>query len=130
MTVAHAPRSAAVVRRAVAADLGAVISQDLLDDVLLAASELIANAARHGTALPGETMLVEWSCRQASVDVRVTDGGGEQRPRLRRGDHAATGGRGLAIVDALATTWGVERADGTTTVWARLLGNNLVETHG
>ncbi|MGI8695377.1 MAG: ATP-binding protein [Mycobacteriales bacterium] len=104
-TVAHAPRSAAVVRRAVAADLAAVISQDLLDDVLLVASELIANAARHGTALPGETMLVEWSCRHASVDVRVTDGGGDQRPRLRLADGAATGGRGRAIIDALAAAW-------------------------
>ena len=60
-------------------------------------------------------------CRLALLDegrrlrVEVDDAAPEE-PRFRRPDQ--TGGRGLVLVDQLATAWGVRRYPRHKTVWA------------
>lgn len=87
------------------------------DDTLIMTSELVTNAVRYGSGLI--TVAAETDGR--AVCVSVTDGSDEQ-PRLRPHGVAGEGGRGLTLVAALATTWGVRPlADGEgKAVWFRV----------
>ncbi|HEY9476788.1 MAG TPA: ATP-binding protein [Mycobacteriales bacterium] len=117
----HSPTSAGEVRHSLVADLrrrGA--SRGMVDDAALLISELVGNAVRYARPLPGGVITVSWSCSHSCLVVRVTDGGSLDAPRLRRAGPADTRGRGLAIVDALAHSWGVDNRRNTSTVWAEL----------
>ena len=98
------------------------MSPDVAADAAVLASELVANAVRHANALPNGEFKVAWNVTDADVTIAVTDGGARSGdgPRVRATAPNDTSGRGLAIVAALADDWGVEHADGTSTVWARL----------
>ena len=54
------------------------------------------------------------------LEVRVTDGGAGDEPQQRDVGPDSIDGRGLAIVSALAETWGVESDGLGQSVWARL----------
>lgn len=119
--VRHAPSSAAVARRSVAAAFQkAGLSSDQAFDAALIASELVGNAVRHGSPLPSGHLAVEWSFGHEGYTISVTDGGtvaGEIA--AREADSLDVSGRGLMIVAALSQDWGVASEDGRTTVWAR-----------
>ena len=55
-----------------------------------------------------------------SVQVSVSDGGGQTVPELGEPTQAATGGRGLRIVEKLSRRWGTSTGDEGTTVWAEV----------
>lgn len=86
-----------------------------VDDALLVTDELASNAIRHGEAPRGSRL---WLLDQGRrLRIEVTDSGPGQ-PRMITPHHA--GGRGLRLVDRLASSWGVRRhADGKT-VWAEV----------
>jgi anti-sigma regulatory factor (Ser/Thr protein kinase) len=89
---------------------------ELRHDAALVAYELVANAVTHGS--PEVDGTIELTC--AIVDdvltVRVRDAGRTglvaPRPIAPEVGH----GRGLAIVDALSSSWTVDRTDGTIVV--------------
>ncbi|MEU9303119.1 SpoIIE family protein phosphatase [Streptomyces sp. NPDC048269] len=88
---------------------------DLADDVELAAGELLVNALLHtdGGAVLTMEVLPE-PVRRIRLWVKDRS---SVWPRRRTPGEAATTGRGLLLVDALATHWGVEsRGDGKA-VW-------------
>jgi anti-sigma regulatory factor (Ser/Thr protein kinase) len=76
-------------------------------DAGLVLSELISNALRHATPLPGRTVKVAWDLRQDTVAVAVSDGGGETVPMVNEPTNWSIGGRGLGIVARLSLRWGV-----------------------
>ena len=92
--------------------------QDLVDRAVLVASELVTNAVVH-TQGPLRLRL-EW--RQEQLSVAVAD----HFPRLLRlvadpGDPHTEGGRGLLIVDQLASSWGVQHpSEGGKIIWCVL----------
>jgi serine/threonine-protein kinase RsbW len=93
-------------------------AQDQADDAVLATSELVTNAIVHGE---GAVTVHVWY-GSTVLRVEVTDQG-EATPVARHDHHdAADSGRGLMIVDMLATSWGVlPRAGGPgKTVWFEL----------
>lgn len=115
------PTSAALIRRDIADDLiGADIASDVVDDVLLVASELVSNAVQHANALPSGDLSVQWDRDAAGITVSVTDGGGAQQPHERSAGPRDARGRGLTIVSALADSWGIKHRPGMVTVWAHL----------
>ncbi len=90
---------------------------DLVDDAELVLSELVANASAYGdgpvvVALrPVDGGVRIEVCDEAHGEVHVVQGAID-RPS----------GRGLLIVDALASRWGVDQADDHKAVWAELRG--------
>lgn len=114
------PESAATIRHELAHELGAAgVSERLIEDATLVASELVGNAIRHADALAGQ-LVVTWERRADGITIRVTDGGSRKYPRVRNAGPTDSHGRGLSIVAALADSWGVTPGPGTVTVWAHL----------
>ena len=96
----------------------------MVDDAALLASELVGNSIRYAHPLPGGVMCVAWSVENRRVLLEVTDGGGRSSPQVREAGPSDVRGRGLAIVDALAEDWGVDRRENgvspVSTVWVEL----------
>lgn len=75
-------------------------------------SEVITNAVTHGEGAVG-VRLREVDSR---LRVEVTDGS-SRRPVRREIDGEVTSGRGLVLLDALASDWGVEPRGDSKCVW-------------
>jgi phosphoserine phosphatase RsbU/P len=110
-----------------AAGGGSGVDPDLVDTVILLASELCENAVLHA----GTEFDVALTVTDAEVTVAVTDRGPGPlelhlaQPRQRYG-RAASHGRGLALVQRLATTWGTRHeADGQHVIWFSLARGDL-----
>jgi len=92
------------------------------ETLLTCVSELAANAIAHTASGAGGVFAVEVS-RPADgrALVAVTDAGGPGEPLVREPDELAEGGRGLALVAALASSWGHHAVPGGgRTVWAEV----------
>lgn len=90
---------------------------DRVDEILLAVSELVTNAVRHGTANGSGRCLVKLSADDGRLRLEVHDLN-RRRPRVRRSAADAIGGRGLFLVTAIADGWGVEpRGECGKAVW-------------
>jgi len=122
------PSSVPAVRRFVDDALVGWGRADLVDDVTLSATELATNATLHS----GSTYFeVELSADDAAVRVAVVDRGAvPARAIANRGEGAAAveafeaeslTGRGLLLVSALASAWGIEDLPGGTRVWAEFV---------
>ena len=116
-----AASSVGVARRRLVSDLIAAETYDsAVCDVALVITELFSNALRHAVPLPGSKIRVAWRIDADSVEVSVSDGGGQTVPELGEPTQAATGGRGLRIVEKLSRRWGTSTGDEGTTVWAEV----------
>ncbi|MFS1301687.1 ATP-binding protein [Streptosporangium longisporum] len=110
----------------------------LLDDALLLTSELATNAIEHSAA-PAEAVhaepyrpdpggagdrlrefVVTVAFTPRGVLVTVQDAGASGVPCTRDSGPAATGGRGLLLVNELATRWGFHRDSTGTVIWFEL----------
>ncbi len=89
------------------------------EDVELVTSELVTNALLHGGA-PVRLRVLRTA---DAVRLEVEDAGRQAPVPLQPSADAMTG-RGLALVAALSTAWGVERGrDGGKVVWAEVGGS-------
>lgn len=106
-----------------------VVADGLLDahdvrvreTVVLLVSELVSNAVQHGGPHgPNSTMCLEVEARPDRIRVEVTDAGtGDPRPGNGAIDRPS--GRGLLLVEAMASRWGCDRLPVGKTVWFELL---------
>jgi len=114
--------SVGVARRRLIGDLtDAGVYEATACDAGLVLSELISNALRHASPLPGSVVKVSWMLSDECIEVAVSDGGGATVPMINQPAANALGGRGLGIVDRLSLRWGVYTGqDEETTVWAAL----------
>ena len=96
---------------------------DLVDEGVMIASELVTNAVRHGACLggPGTGKVgLTWQRHVSRVICVVTDGS-IMPPVLAPPDTGAESGRGLHVVNALAAAWGWTMVGtGEKAVWAAL----------
>jgi len=93
---------------------------DVVDDAWLVATELVGNAVRHASPLGNGTMLVRWQEEDAALELTVCDGGGPTVPEQKEAAPYDVSGRGLTIVDALASAWWIEHGNPVHTVHVRL----------
>jgi len=107
------PRSVRLARRFLGRILGELdVAVEAVAVAELAVSELVTNAVVHGR--PPIVMSVEGS--PTTVTVSVTDAS-PVRPRADESELDATGGRGLAIVAAVAGRWGCDANGPGKRVW-------------
>jgi len=83
-----------------------------LDDVRLLVSELVTNALVHA----GSEAEVAVVLRSDAIRVEVADDS-TNPPVLREATPREPGGRGLALVEALSTSWGFDIHDDGKVVW-------------
>jgi len=110
----HDPRAGGVARAAVRELLdGQRTSNEVRQDAALVVYELINNAVTHGA--PEADGRISFSCEvvEETLVVIVSDGGSGGRVAVGDLDQEAAHGRGLAIVEALSTSWSVDRTEGT-----------------
>lgn len=123
LNVPHHARGARAARQGLRASLTGLVDADVLVDAAAIASELVGNAVRHAAPLPGDIVTMVWRLIDGGgVEIRVTDGGSAVVPRVLQPTSDAMSGRGLAIVAALASVWGVERDSSRQCVWAQVRG--------
>ncbi|HVE63968.1 MAG TPA: SpoIIE family protein phosphatase [Mycobacteriales bacterium] len=97
------------------------LSDDVVRSAELVMSELVTNAARHSE----EPIEVRLSCESQVLRMEVEDTS-HRMPDVPTGvavdgvDEEATGGRGLVLVDAISSRWGVVSAGLNKHVWAEL----------
>ncbi len=119
LRVACVPSSSWYVRRLLQRDLRSVgAAPTAMGDVLLVASELVANAVLHGVAVDGG-FDVTWTIRPAEALLAVADAG-EELPAPAHPSAAEAGGRGLSIIDSLSVDWGVTPLGVGKVVWGRV----------
>jgi anti-sigma regulatory factor (Ser/Thr protein kinase) len=115
------PSSVAVARGRIAAELRAAgLPATAVADAALVTSELLSNAILHARPLPDARIRVAWILSSSTVEVVVSDGGSTTRPRASRPSLSSIGGRGLGIVEHLASSWGVRADERGSNVWAVL----------
>lgn len=103
-----------VVSRAVSLGITGMANQVLE----LLSSEILANAVLHGAS--GADIGLRMALDDEVVRVSVSDGG-DRTPVVLHHEPTAPNGRGMAIVEAMSSRWGVlEQADGGKTVWYEL----------
>jgi anti-sigma regulatory factor (Ser/Thr protein kinase) len=109
----HAPRTVRHwVMRAVAAE-GVVGPVNQVIELLTA--ELVSNAVQHGA--PDGDVRIAVRIGRGAVRVCVTDEG-DGWPQVRRPEITALDGRGLVLVEALSSSWGVvAEVGGGKTTW-------------
>lgn len=103
------------VLRGVCAD--ALVSPPMTETALLLVSEIVTNAVVHGSGRP----LLDIAVRPDVLRVTVTDDAADLPQVQRDTSVLSDGGRGLQLVEALATRWGTDsRAPTGKSVWFEL----------
>jgi DNA-binding NarL/FixJ family response regulator len=112
----NALSSAALARKFVSKTLTEWGMEPLMDSALLVASELAANAVTHADT----SFRIQLSLAPTTLRIDVTDSGKgtpEPQPPTVSEEH----GRGLLLIGALTTAWGLDDAPGAgKVVWAEL----------
>ena len=85
------------------------LSAAAAQDVALVVSELVTNSVESAATGPGERLEVDVGVEGDCVHIEVSDGGARLRPRSTPRHPDAPQALGLALVDRLAQSWGVER---------------------
>jgi anti-sigma regulatory factor (Ser/Thr protein kinase) len=108
-----APERARESLRAVCAGLPWTV----VEDATLLTSEIVTNSVKYAHGM----LTVAIECAEDVVQVSVADES-TSMPTLRRPGLDEAGGRGLQLVDRVATAWGCDRHvdGGGKTVWFRV----------
>ena len=92
------------------------LPEDVVADAKLLVTELVSNAVRHGSP----EICLHLRLEPPGIGIAVSDEGDLFTPQRGTAGPADTGGRGLHIVDALSSSWGISSADPAETrkaVW-------------
>ncbi|MEV0886988.1 ATP-binding protein [Streptomyces microflavus] len=91
------------------------VAEDVLDTLELLASELVTNAMRYGSE-PGDSFKVTVAVEPGRCRIEVHDTR-RRTPLLRPASDQRVRGRGLHLVEALASRWGVAERPFGKIVW-------------
>ena len=106
-------------RRFVAAALAAWPAAQEAAQLLV--SEVVTNAIQHSASGDhGGSLEVRYTLDDHEIYVEVLDAGGTAAPNRHAEHLEGSSGRGLALVEALASAWGVYDHQAGRAVWFRL----------
>jgi serine phosphatase RsbU (regulator of sigma subunit) len=108
------PQAAGQARRHVRAQLANWGLDAVVDMAELLASELVTNAVRYGSGPIGLRLVCD-----ETLLCEISDTA-EPQPRLYAAGPDDVNGRGLQLVNRIATRWGTRRISGGKTVWFEL----------
>ena len=108
------PESSSRARRLLTRWVGDELESEELEQAKLVCSELVNNAILHGKG----PIALEVDLDENRLMIEVIDAGQGFEHVVREIPFEELGGRGLTIVDAVASRWGIH--EGTTHVWAEL----------
>jgi anti-sigma regulatory factor (Ser/Thr protein kinase) len=91
------------------------------DDMVSVVSELAANAVQHGRSRFTVSLGYDGSC----ITIEVADDN-PRLPALVPATAVALSGRGLGVVDSLASNWGARPSGDGKVVWAEVEGTPAV----
>ena len=111
LALPRGPAAASQARRWLEDRYAGALEGDELDNVKLLTSELINNAVLHGRG----SIKLRAALDENRVLIEVIDDGSGFERVLDKQDFDQVGGRGLQIVEAASSRWGVH--EGTTHVW-------------
>ena len=109
------PHASARARRQVIETLRSWGLEDLVDDAVLAGSELVTNAVLHG----GPPVELRVSRQSRGVRLDILDGSRVLPVRPLASTENMTG-RGIALVEAVSTRWGVDQLAHGKSVWCEI----------
>jgi len=92
-----------------------------LHEVLLATTELVTNAVRHGGGDAASELTLQMELGEKLRIAVVDPGRSRESPQVRPLDPRTPGGLGLYIVEQITESWGVERGEHGTTVWFEMI---------
>jgi len=90
-------------------------AEEMVPDAELVASELVTNAVLHART----NVRLKVALESDTVRIDVFDGN-SRLPTMVPCGLDATSGRGLALVAALATAWGIEQQGDGKSIWAEI----------
>jgi anti-sigma regulatory factor (Ser/Thr protein kinase) len=109
------PSSATRARVLAREQLGSAYPNDTLDTVALLVTELVTNAILHART----PLHLTLEPHDGRVRISVEDES-QQQPALQRYESDAVTGRGLALVEQLASSWGVNATPRGKAVWCEV----------
>ncbi len=120
------PRSVSTARRAVRELLDSIlIPPEVVEDVLLLVSELVTNSVLHART----AVRVRAWAEDGRVTVAVCDDDPLNAPRWADRGPMASSGRGMRLVDLLASSWGIDIRETSKVVWFEsAYGPSLVDS--
>ncbi|QNA77821.1 ATP-binding protein [Streptomyces sp. So13.3] len=124
MDLPFTPLVADVARSAVTVDLLSAGPDKPGDDARLAVSEMATNAFMSGS--PPLVLCLDWTAEHSHIldfEITVTDGGCDSRndaPDTGWPADGAESGRGLGIVQAMASAWSLDIGMHATRAWCQL----------
>lgn len=117
LRLARVPESARIARRFITEFCKASeLSEDHCHTAALLTSELVTNAVRYG----GSRATLEARKPGGVLRIAVEDDSPELPEEGLAPKFSAESGRGIMLVDALASRWGVEKRPGGKAVWFEL----------
>ncbi|MER5727799.1 ATP-binding protein [Streptomyces sp. NPDC002138] len=114
------PRGAGLARRLTLLQLedwGVARETGTSDAVAAIVAELVANAVTHGK-VPGRDFELRLILTSGSIRIEVADAGRGGTPRVAGPADDAESGRGLLLVEAFSSSWGVTDQGSGKIVWA------------
>jgi integral membrane sensor domain MASE1/anti-sigma regulatory factor (Ser/Thr protein kinase) len=103
--------------RAALAPLAASLTDDDYSDLRLLVSELVTNSVRHAQLEAGDRISLRVEHSPRLLRVEVSDPGKGFGATIPDPAPQGLGGWGLFLTEELADRWGIDRAEGRTTVW-------------
>ncbi|MFB7243282.1 ATP-binding protein [Streptomyces populi] len=121
------PEEVAALRRVMRLHLGVWGLHEIADEAALCVSELVSNVIDHVGAGTPATLAVSMNGTRLRIEVHDPDT--RALPALLSAACDAEGGRGMFLVDAVATRWGVLLHPERKVTWCEL-ATGLTSPHG
>ncbi|AVV47471.1 ATP-binding protein [Streptomyces sp. P3] len=112
------PREAAALRRLMRLHLGLWGLPEVVEDAQLCVTELLSNVIAH--VGPGTPTTLSVSMNGGCLRIEMEDPDTRALPVVLQAGADSEGGRGMALIDAMAVRWGVEPRTDRKVTWCEL----------